>query len=139
MSLKTIKTTLETFLNTNVTTKVIKWNNTASYTLNSVGQTQPEIDALNVFIEPRIIPITQDRELMSTSTPRKFEVFFQIDIYTKRGTGTGEIYTTIELLDDVFVERIVTGVVVETSKTLPSFEDGDWIITPVRYLAYVWG
>jgi len=139
MSLKTIKTTLETFLNTNVTTKVIKWNNTASYTLNSVGQTQPEIDALNVFIEPRIIPITQDRELMSTSTPRKFEVFFQIDIYTKRGTGTGEIYTTIELLDAVFVEEIVTGVVVETSKTLPSFEDGDWIITPVRYLAYVWG
>ena len=139
MSLKTIKTTLETFLNTNVTTKVIKWNNTASYTLNSVGQTPDEVNHLVLFIEPRIIPITQDRELMSTSTPRKFEVFFQIDIYTKRGTGTGEIYTTIELLDAVFVEEIVTGVVVETSKTLPSFEDGDWIITPVRYLAYVWG
>ena len=139
MSLKLIKSTLEAYLNSNVTTYAIKWNNTSSYTLNSVSLTQAQIDALTFFIEPNIVPITQDREIMSTNKPRKYEVFFQIDIYVKLNTGTGSIYTAIELLDTVFVEEIVSGVVVESSKILGSFESGEFIITPVRFLAYIYG
>ena len=139
MSIKTIKNTLENHLNSLYTTQAIKWNNTSAYTLNSVSLTAAQIDALTFFVEPRIVPISQDRELMSSSTPRKFEVFFQIDIYNKVNTGTGSIYTAIDTLDAIFVEQIVSGVVIEDSKTLGSFTEGEFVITPVRYLAYVWG
>ena len=81
MSIKTIKNTLENHLNSLYTTQAIKWNNTSAYTLNSVSLTAAQIDALTFFVEPRIVPISQDRELMSSGTPRKFEVFFQIDIF----------------------------------------------------------
>ena len=138
MSIKTIKSTLEAYLNSNVTTYALKWNNTSSYTLNGVTLDQTQIDALTIFFEPNIVPISQDRELISSTTPRKYEVFFQIDIYAKLNTGTGAIYTAIELLDTVFVEEIVSGVVVEDSKTLGSFESGEFLITPVWYLAYFW-
>ena len=138
MSLKTIKTTLENYLNANVTTTAIKWNNTATLTLNSVVQTPEQVDALTMFIEPKVVPVSQDRELLSSAKPRKFEMFFQIDIYNKVGAGTGAIYSMIELLDAVFVEETVTGVVVSDSKALNSFVVGDWNITPVRYLAHTW-
>jgi hypothetical protein len=139
MSIKTIKTTLENYLNTNVTTLAIKWNNTSAYTLNGTQLISSKVNALTFFIEPNIIPIAQDRALMSSATPRRFEVFFQIDIYAKLNTGTGAIYTAIELLDAVFVEEIISGVTIESSKTLGSFESGEYLITPVRYLAYTWG
>ena len=139
MSIKTIKNTLENHLNSLYTTQAIKWNNTSAYTLNSVGLTPEQITALTFFVEPKVVPISQDREIFSTTAPRKFEVFFQIDIYNKLNTGTGTAYTAIEVLDAIFVEQIVSGVTVQDSKTLGSFEEGEWLITPVRYLAYIYG
>ena len=139
MSIKLIKTVLENYLNTNVTTLNIKWNNTSSYSLNGVALNQAQIDALTFFIEPKIVPISQDRELMSTNKPRRYEIFFQIDIYSKINSGTGAIFTAIELLDSVFVEEIISGVTVYTSTTLGSFQEGEFLITPVRYLASVDG
>ena len=139
MSINTIKKTLENHLNENITTIAIKWNNTNSYSLNGVALTQSEVDALTLFIEPKIVPISQDRELMSSDKPIRYDVFFQVDIFNKINTGTGGIYSAIELLDTVFVEEIINDVVVERSTTLGSFESGENLITPVRFFSYFWG
>ena len=139
MSIKTIKNTLENHLNSLYTTQAIKWFETTAYTLNSVPLTAAQIDALTLFVEPRIVPITQDTEILSTSDSIKYEVFFQIDIYSKTGTGSGSVYTAIEVLDAIFVKQIISGVTVGDSKTLPSFNEGENLITPVRYLAWIYG
>lgn len=135
MSIKVIKSTLETKLNTNMTAIAIKWNDTTSYTLNSVPLTSVQVDNLTNFLAPKIIPISQDREIMSSATPRKFEVFFQVDIFSKVGGGTGNDYDLVEALDAVFFETITSDVVVERSTVLTSFQVDGFLITPVRYLA----
>ena len=85
MSLKQIKNTLEAYLIANVTTVPIKMEETTLYRLNGVALTQAQIDSLDFFIEPVIIQISSDREIMSTSTPFLYEIFFQINIYSKIG------------------------------------------------------
>ena len=139
MSINNIKKTLENHLNENITTIAIKWNNTNSYSLNGVALTQSEVDALTLFIEPKIVPISQDTELLSTSDGRRFDVFFQVDVYNKLNMGTGSIYSTIELLDSIFVNRIINGTTVHDSKTLGSFTSGENTITPIRFFSYIYG
>ena len=135
MSLKQIKNTLEAYLIANVTTTAIKMHNTTFYTLNNVALTQAQIDALKLYIEPKMIPIMQDRELMSSATPINYESFLQIDICTDAGDGMGTTFTLIAALDALFREKTISGVVCLRTQTLNSFEVGGIVVTPYRILA----
>lgn len=138
---KVIKTELETVLNTNVTTTAIKWYNTSNYTLNGVELTDQEINDLQVYIAPRIIPIQSPRDLISDPNGVNYEVFFQIDIYFKRGVGTGEAYNMAAVLDTLYRDTNFNGVVCEQVDTLSDFHvsETEFRVLPVRVLARVWG
>lgn len=138
MSIKTIKTTLENHLKLNLANIAIKWNNTSYYSKNNAPLGQAEIDALTFFVEPKIIAISDERELISSGSPFKTEIFLQIDIYNKINQGTGAVYSTIETLNSMFREQIISGVVCERVNTIGSFIDGEWTITPHRVKCYFW-
>lgn len=135
MSLQYIKNTLEDYLVANVTTVSIKRDNTTYYTLNGVMLTQAQIDALEFFIEPKLIPITQDRELYSSATPIAYEAYFQIDIYVQNGEGMGGAYNFIAQMDALFREQIISSVTCLKTATLNSFEVGEFTVLPYRVLA----
>lgn len=135
MSLKQIKNTLEAYLIANVATVAIKMPNTTYYTLNGVALTQTQIDTLKFYIEPSMIPISQDRELHSSATPISYEAFFQINIYADSGDGMGSTFNLISTLDGLFREKILSGVVCLRTIALNSFEVGGLIVTPYRVLA----
>ena len=138
MSILTIKSALETHLKTNITDVAIKWNNTSHYTKNNIALTQIEIDALEFFIEPKIIPISDSREMMSTDNPFSTEVFFQIDIYNKVNSGSGDVFNTIESLNTLFRESYVSSVLCDYVDTINTFEADEWVITPHRIHAKLW-
>ena len=141
MSLKHIKNTLESYLIANVTTVAIKMPNTTYYTLNGVALTQAQIDALKFYIEPSIIPIMQERELMSSSTPISYEAFFQVNIYADAGDGMGSTFNLTTTLDGLFREKILSGIVCLRTTTLQTIDlglvsaSGTVVITPYRVLA----
>ncbi len=138
MSLLNIKQKLESHLNTNITTVAIKWKNTSVYTLNSTNLTQQEIDDLTVYIEPTIIPITSDRELISTANGVNYSTFFQINIYIKSNGGTGNAYVINDALDTLFRDTNINDVICEKVESLTSYELDEWVIFPVRVLAHTW-
>lgn len=138
MSILTIKSDLEAHLTTNLTGIAIKYNNTNVYMLNGIQLTQSQIDSLLFFIEPSIIPISSDRELMSTDTPFMYEAFFQIDLYNKINTGTGLVFSTINTLDDMFREKYIGQTLCTNTKTIGSFISGEFEIVPHRIKASLW-
>jgi len=138
MSIKVIKATLEEHIKTNLTNVAIKWNNTNSYTKNGATLGQTEIDALTLFVEPKIIPITSNRELISDTSPYNTIVFFQLDIYNKINTGTGAVFDVIDLVDATLREVMVGTVLCTYTKTIGSFTEGEFEITPHRIKASAW-
>ena len=132
MSLGTIKSECEQYLNTNVTDKALKWVNTAVFTKNGVVLSETEIRALSEFISPMIIPISEDKEVFGNVDGYKYEAFFQMSIYTKVNSGTGGIYDTIEMLNLLFKEKKINDVVVDGTETLTSIIDNEWLVTPFR-------
>lgn len=139
MSILIIKQELETRLNTAITTVAIKWANTSVVTLNSVTLTQTQIDALTVYIEPKMIPIESPRELISTANGVNYKTFFQVDIWIKKNQGTGNSYVINAALDTLFRDKNFNGVVCEQVDTLGSFEVEEFVVFPLRVLAHVWG
>lgn len=137
MSIKTIKSELESYLKLNLADIAIKWNNTTVYIKNNIVLTQSEIDALTFFIEPNIIPISDDRDLMSSAAPFYTDVFFQMDIYNKSGYGTGEIFDAIESLNALFKEKYISNVLCDRVSTINTFDSGEWTITPHRIHASI--
>ena len=135
MSLKQIKNTLEAYLIANVTTVPIKMEETTLYRLNGVALTQAQIDSLDFFIEPVIIQISSDREIMSTSTPFLYEIFFQINIYSKIGDWMGLTATQIVDLDSIFREKIISDVVCSRISVLNKYYNGSHVVVPYRVLA----
>jgi hypothetical protein len=127
MSLKTIKDTLEAYLVANITDVVIKRFNTTYYTLNGAS-----VPVSTSFIEAKLLPLTQDRYLMSSAKPIDYRAFFQIDIYDELGDGMGATQTIIERLDVLFREHIEGNIVCEKTNTLNSFASGNNMITPYR-------
>ena len=138
MSISTIKTVMETKLNAEIQTTAIKWFNSSSHTLNGVVLTPSEISALTQFIEPRIIPIDEDREIIGSATGFKYLVFFQVSIYTKLNKGSGGIYTLSDTLNALFKEQIESDVVCDMTETLVSYESGDWLVTPIRFRCHIY-
>ena len=138
MSINTIKNTMETYLRANLTDVAIKFNNTDYYEKNQVQLIQADIDALTLFVEPSIIPIEDNREVMSDPTPFKTRVFFQVSIYNKIGLGTGYVYTIVETLNTLFREQTINNVVCERVETLGSFTSGDFEVTPHRVVCHLW-
>ncbi len=138
MSILTIKQTLEAVLNTNITTTAIKWSNTAVTTLNNATLTTAQVNALTMYIEAKIIPIEQQRELVSSDNGVNHKAFFQVDIYIKSGSGTGSAYILAEQLDTIFRDKKFTNVVCESVESLGSFPVEEWIVFPVRVLARTW-
>ena len=132
MSIKSIKAILEDHLKINLANVAIKWNNTNYYTKNNAPLGQAEIDALTFYIEPKVIAISDERELMSTTKPFQTDIFFQIDIYNKVGNGTGLTYSTIETLNTMFREQIISEVVCDRVTTINTFTSGEWTIVPHR-------
>lgn len=132
MSLSTIKSDLENHLKLNLTNVAIKFNNTNYYMKNNAPLGQAEIDALTFFVEPKVIPISDDRELMSSDTPFATICFFQIDIYNKVGTGTGLVHSTIETLNITYREQYVNSTLIYKTNTIGSFVEGEFEITPHR-------
>lgn len=138
MSLKNSKAILETYLDSNISNVAIKWNNTSTYVLNGVKLTQAQVDALTFFIAPKIIPISNEREIISGTTPFKTKLFFQIDIYNKIGAGSGKVYSTIETLDSLFREKTISNLICLRTNTINSFDSGDFTITPHRIVCQLW-
>lgn len=137
-SIKDIKADLEAYLNINVTTKAIKWQNTSTFTLNGVVQTTDQINALTIYIAPKIIPIQSPTDLLSSPTNgTNHQVFFQINIYTKKNTGTGQAYSLAKTLDGLFRNRIIDETTCEDVGFLGTFDsdDTEWMILPLRVLA----
>ena len=139
MSIDTMKNALETYLKTNVTTTAIKYNMTSYYELNGVALNQSQIDALDFFIAPSIVPISQDREMMSSSNPFRYEIFFQIDIYSKPTDGMGATYEAVDDLETLFREKTISNIVCLRTETISTIEKDGWVITPYRILCYLWG
>jgi len=135
MSLKHIKNTLESYLIANVTTVAIKMPNTSYYTLNGVALSQAQIDSLSFYIEPSIIPISQEREIYSSDKPIAYEAFFQINIYADVGDGLGSTFNLISTLDGLFREKILSNVTCLKTVTLNSFEVTGVVVMPYRVLA----
>ena len=138
MSILAIKQELENQLDAAITTIAIKWSNTSVYTLNAVTLAQNEIEALTVYIEPKIIPIQSPRELLSDANGVNYQVFFQIDIWIKKNAGTGNAYTINDALDTLYRDKSFSGVVCEQVDSLTSFELDEWVIFPVRVFARTW-
>lgn len=138
MSILSVKTTLENYLRLNLSNITIKWHNTSVYVKNNIMLTPEEVNALEFFVEPKIIPISDDRELMSTGTPFKTEIFFQIDIYNRLNKGTGDVYEAVATLDSLFRESTIGSVVCDRTTTLSAFESGEYQITAYRVHAYLW-
>jgi len=132
MSIKTIKNTLENYLNTNITTTAIKWTNTTAYSLNSTALTQTQISALTNFIEPKVIPIISDRDTIAVSNGIKHLAFFQIDIYAKKNTGTGKLYDIANDLDLLFREKVIGDVTCDNVTVLPQIELDESVSMSVR-------
>lgn len=141
MSVSKIKSNLEQFLYTNLTTRVIKAYNTTVYTLNNVTLTQSEVNDLTEFIEPRMIPITQDRELISNPEPYNAKAFFQVSIYTKQNLGMGDSLTISDELDALYREQYIgtDNVLCEQTSLLSTFQDKEWFVSVWRVEASLWG
>lgn len=135
MSLQQIKTTLEQFLYAQVTTIPIKAYNTNIYTLNG-SPTDPT--NINSFIEARTIPITQDRELISSAEPYNTRAFFQVLIYQRLNSGTGNSLTIEQTLNALFREKDIVNVRCEQTSVLSPFEDGEWNVTAWRVETHLW-
>jgi len=138
MSLQQIKQKLETYLNDNYPTQAIKWPNTDIITLNKTVLTQTQIDNLTDFIEPSIIPVSSGREYFSTVSGIKWECFFQVLLYTRKGTGTGSLYEMAEEIDGLFREKTINDVICDRVDYLPSFELGDWEVLTVSIHAWTY-
>lgn len=139
MSLLEIKNSLESYINDNITTIAINWHNTKIFTLNGSVLDQSQIDALNTYIVPQLVPISLSRELMSSVNGRKFKAMFQVDIYNRKDRGTGDIYTIADAIDTLLFEKKIDDVTVENADMLAPIESGEWIVSSYRVIATLWG
>ena len=139
MSIKYIKSALEQHLSANETVRAIKWSNSNVYTVDNEVLSQSEIDDLQEFIAPIIIPISEDMELIGGSESFRYELFFQISVLSKLNQGTGELYETVDSITHLFKNKTIDNVVISKTETLTSFTEGEWLITPVRIKCHFWG
>lgn len=123
MSLDKIKTESEIYLNSNWTTTPIAWSN--------VSFTQTP----NYYIEPTIIPISDERELISHTNSFKVSAFFQINIKVKIGLGTGILFDYERELKALFREQRVNDVYYPRVTTGAMYQDNDYMILPLRIVA----
>lgn len=138
MSLDYMKEKLETHLRLNLTDIAIKWEETNFYIKNNINLSESEIGNLNLFVEPKCIVIDDERELMSSGTPFKTSIFFQINIYNKRGIGTGLTTETIKTLNTMYREQYIDGMYCDRVRTENPFVDGENLITPHRLVFHLW-
>ena len=139
MSLNTIKSTLDQELYANITDVVIKNENSLVYTLNSVPIPTADINNLEFFILPKIVPITQDDELISGGDTINTRGFYQVEIFVKKGVGTGDALTMEERLNTLYRNALVSDVTCENTSVLSPFEDGEWYVTVWRVTSREWG
>ena len=135
MSLKTIKDTLEAYLVSNIADIAIKRHNTTYHTLNGIALIDLEVEQLDFFIEAKLLPISQDRKVISSAKPIDYRSFFQIDIYVKTGNGMGTTQTLVNRLDGLFREHIEGTVICESTTLLNSFSIGGFVLSPYRVTA----
>lgn len=139
MSLKKIKSTLDTELYAQITDVVIKNENSSVYLLNNVPLTNEELNNLSFFINPKIVPITQDKEVLGNADSVNTRGFYTIEIYSKNGDGTGDSLTMEERLNALFRFKVFSGVVCENSNVLTPFPEGAWYVTIWRVTVREWG
>jgi len=138
MSFKIIKSTLETYLNDNYSSKAIKWRNTTVYTLDKTVLDDDEISNLTEYINPFLAPVSSTRE-MSGGNGIKYKAYFQINIYIKKNIGTGSIYDIVSELENLYREKIISDVVCSEVEADNTLDAGEWIVTPLRVLCHLYG
>ena len=138
MSLNTIKSTLDQYLYANITDVVIKNENSLVYTLNSVPLTSDQLNNLQYFILPKIVPITQDDELISGGETVNTRAFYQVEIFVKKGVGTGDALTMEDRLNTLYRNQLIGNVTCENTSVLSPFEDGEWYVTVHRISVREW-
>lgn len=136
MSLKQIKDELENYLIASITSTAIKFANTEIIQLNGASVNQ---DDQNIFIEPKIVPISSNIDLINTNTDTQYRCFFQIDIFRRKNQGMGSALTLASDLQALYKKYSNNDVVCENTNALGSFEEGDWVILPVRVTARLRG
>lgn len=120
MSLLHIKKTAEIHLTNN-------WTDTDIVYANAPYSSNPDD-----YIECFAVPVSDDRELVSSGKPFNTVAFFQINIKRKIGLGNGTLYSSNETLKQLFREQIIDNVVFYKTDNLPVLEDGDYSVLPLR-------
>ena len=138
MSLQQIKSDLETFLRTNLTTVAIKFKNTNYYELNGVPLTETQINALTTFVQPNISSISSDIEILNTVDNTNYLGLFEFLIYAKKGTGTGGMYTIGDALKTAFKKQTINGIKTLNFSYENDQESGEWIILPCSISCQKW-
>ena len=133
-----LKNDLESYLNENVTETAIKWANTQIYTLDGDTLDDDDVDALEVFIEPTILPIEAKRGIIGGSQPIKKEIFFHINIFVKKDLGTGAGILLVDQLDTLFREKIINLTTTVEVEAGSMYSDENWFIIPVSVLCFRW-
>ena len=136
MGLGNIKASLETFLNDNLTDVAIKWSNTNTYTLNGTALTELQVANLTLFVEPLIIPLSEDKTIFSNENGYKNEAIFQLTTYGKQNKGMGAIISNADTMNLLYREEIINDVVCEKSKYLASFNVDEWVCLPIRIFVH---
>jgi len=139
MSFYHIKNTLETYINQNITDVAIAWSNTNAITINNVSLTDEEKSALNYYIEPVIVPSSDDREIIGSANGVKYEAYVLIKIYTKMNTGTGMLYQLLNRVDGLLREKVIDMCTYEKSVTSGGYQEDEWFVMPYKVLYSYWG
>lgn len=119
MSLKKIKKEAETLLYNNWTTTPIAWAN--------VGFDETPDSYLQCFI----LPVDNERQLVSADDPFLVSAIFQINIKVKMNLGTAIHFDYEETLINLFREKNINGVVFRRASSGAVFQDGEYYVLPL--------
>jgi len=139
MSFYHIKNTLETYINQNITDVAIAWNNTNAITVNNVSLTDEQKSSLSYYIEPIVVPSSDDREIIGGENGVKYEAYVLIKVVSKINTGTGWVYAMMNRLDGLLREVTIDGCVYEKSVAGGGYAEDEWYIIPYKVLFSYWG
>lgn len=79
-----------------------------------------------------VVPVSDDRELISSATPFNTVAIYQINIKRKNGLGNGSMLSYNEDLKAMFRETIINDVIFYKTDNLSIIEEGDYQILPLR-------
>ena len=127
------------YLKTELETNLYNWNQSNDqYAIKWMGIDFDTSDK-DIFISPSFIPVDTIREILSNTQGIREEVFFQINVNIRKGSGTGGLIDIVDDLKAQYSETIINNVILEVPETLNIIEDGEFMTSGIRVIAYTRG